>query len=114
MSYADFLYQTCTISRPMDSGEGRYNQHELELVQVATDVPCRMVEKSVRVLDEKTNEYAWVQATLLLFLAGVDVQAKDEISIDDQDGTWVAIQRLDRRSVNSIHHISMMVEAYNG
>ena len=114
MSFDDFLYQTCTISRPTAGSAGRYNENTLTATEVASDVPCRMVEKLVRVPDEKTGEYAWVQATLLLFQAGANVQTHDQISIDGQDGTWVAKQRLDRRAVNSIHHISMMVEAFNG
>lgn len=114
MSFDDFLFQRCTIVRPTKSGQGRYNQTALEDVTVGTDVPCRMTEKRVRVLDEKTNEYGWVLATLLLFQAGADVQTDDEISITGEDGLWVAKQRLDRRTVSSVHHVSMMVEALNG
>lgn len=114
MSFDDFLYQTCIISRPAADGTGRYNQTELTLTEVAENVACRMVVQRVRVLDEKTSEYAWVRATLLLFPAGTDVQTHDQISITGEDGDWLVKQHLDRRAGSSIHHVSVIVEALNG
>lgn len=114
MSFDAFLYQRCTITRRKKSGQGRYNQTALSEVVVGSDTPCRMTEKRVRLLDEKSGEYAWVLATLLIFQAGTDVQTNDEISIEGETGAWVAKQRVDRRAINTIHHISMVVEALNG
>jgi hypothetical protein len=114
MSLDDFLYQTCTISRPTASGAGRYNQTALENIVVATGVACRLVEKDIRMIDQRSGEYAWVQVTLLILPADADVEQDDEISIDDVDGVYVAKKRLQRKAMNAAHHMSVVVEALNG
>ena len=69
MSLENFLNQTCTISRPTPVSLDRYNQNSYSYTEVASDVRCRVTEKSVIALDAKTSEYSWILATVLLLVS---------------------------------------------
>ena len=76
------------------------------------DVRCRLVEKSVKLMDPKTSEYSWVKATVLLLPAGTDVKPKDKVTIESD--VWIVKQPLKRTRGNTEHHVSVVVEALNG
>ena len=113
MSFDNFLNQTCTINQPTaDVTHGRYNENIYSSVVVGADVRCRLVEKSVKLLDEKTSEYSWIKATVLLLPAGTSILPLDEVTIGEDK--WLVKQPLKRTRGNAEHHVSAIVEALNG
>ena len=111
MSFASFLNQTCTIARPTKNGVDRYNANTYSDSNVASDVRCRLIEKSVKVMDAKSSEYTWVKAKVLLLPAGTDVKPKDEVTINS--AVYRITQPLSRQRGNAQHHVSCIVEAIN-
>lgn len=111
MSFDSFLNQTCTIVRPTKSGLDRYNANAYSDVNVASDVHCRLIEKSVKVMDAKTAEYTWVKAKVLLLPSGTDVKPKDEVTVDGV--VYRITQPMVRQRGNAQHHVSCVVEAIN-
>lgn len=113
MSFENFLNQTCTISRPTaEVTRDRYNANQYSSMIVGADVRCRLVEKSVRLLDPQTQEYTWVKAKVLLLPSGTDVKTKDEAIVNGV--TYRIMQPLPRARGNVEHHVSCVVEALNG
>ena len=111
MSFASFLNQTCTIARPTKNGVDRHNANTYSDSNVASDVRCRLIEKSVKVMDAKSSEYTWVKAKVLLLPAGTDVKPKDEVTINS--AVYRITQPLSRQRGNAQHHVSCIVEAIN-
>lgn len=112
MSFEAFLNQTCTIKRPSKTGVDRYNANAYGESTIASDVPCRLVEKSVRLMNPQTSEYTWVKAKVLLLPAAVSVQAKDTATIGSD--VYSITQPLVRQRGNQAHHTSCVVEIING
>ena len=56
MSFGNYLNETCTIARPTKNGVDRYNANTYSESNVASDVRCRLIEKSVKVIDAKSSE----------------------------------------------------------
>jgi len=112
MSFDNFLNRTCMIDRPIADGVDRYNQNQYRDERVGSDVRCRLVEKSVKLMDEKTSEYSWVKATVLLLPAGTSILPKDKVTVGSD--VWLVKQPLSRSRGNAEHHVSVVVEALNG
>jgi hypothetical protein len=81
MSLDAFLNQSATITRDMPSGLDRYNNAQT-LPRVVATARCRKTRKTMRILDEKTAEYAYVHADLFLFPPGTNVLPKDVVTVD--------------------------------
>lgn len=111
MSFDSFLNQNCTIVRPTKTGLDRYNANAYSDSTVASGVRCRLIEKSVKVMDAKTSEYTWVKAKVLLLPSGTDVKPKDEVTVDSVE--YRIVQPLVRQRGNAQHHVSCVVEAIN-
>lgn len=112
MSFMQFLNQTCTINRPTaDVTPDRYNANVYSDVVVGADVPCRLIEKSVKMMNSQTSEYTWVKAKVLLLPASVTVKPKDEATIGSV--VYRILQPLARQRGNSQHHVACVVEAIN-
>lgn len=111
MSFDAFLSQTCTITRPQQTGLDRYRNAEKKPFVVGSGVRCRKTQKTLRLLDPGTSEYGFVKADLVLFPAGTNVQVGDQLTIGAQN--WQVMQVLGRQGASSIHHISTIVEALN-
>ena len=111
MSFDNFLNQTCVITRPSSDGVDRYNQSKYADEVVGLDVRCRLIEKSVKLMDAKTSEYTWVKAKVLLLPNGTDVKPKDEATIGGV--VYRIVEPLMRQRGNAQHHISCVVEAVN-
>lgn len=111
MSFDNFLNQTCTIKRPSKTGVDRYNANTYSDSTVGSNVRCRMIEKSMRVMDSKTSEYSWIKVKVLLFPTGTDVKAKDEVTLGNV--VYIVADYLKRQRANSPHHIACVVEADN-
>jgi hypothetical protein len=112
MGFGNFLNQTCTINRPTaDITRNRYNQNKYSDVTVGAGVRCRLVEKSVKLMDSKTSEYTWVKATVLLLPSGTDIAPKDKVTIGAD--VWSVMEPLHRTRGNAEHHVSVIVEALN-
>ncbi len=111
MSLDSFLNQTCTIARPTKTGLDRYNANAYSDSNVASDVRCRLIEKSVKMMDAKTSEYTWVKAKVLLLPSGTDVKPKDEVTIGGI--VYRIVQPMVRQRGNAQHHVSCVVEAIN-
>ena len=109
--FEQYLNQTCIIKRNASSSVDRYNANAYALATVGSDVPCRLVEKSVKLMVPRTEEYTWVKANVLLFYVGTDVQTRDEITLNGT--TYNVKQMLNRQRGNEIHHVSCIVEALN-
>lgn len=113
MSFDSFLNQTCDITRPTATEEAnRYNDSAFEDETVAENVRCRLIEKSVRKLDAKTEEYTWIKAKVLLLPAGTDVKTKDKATIGSV--VYQIQETLNRQRGNNSHHLSCIVETFNG
>jgi SHS2 domain-containing protein len=111
MSLDAFLNQTCTITREVASGTDRYNNATTSTTTVASNLRCRKVQKSMRMMDERTGEYAFVRADLVLLPSGTTVKAKDKITINTVE--WRVQTVLTRQRFNEQHHLSCLVEAIN-
>lgn len=111
MSFDNFLNQTCTITRPTTNGVDRYNANTYSNASVGSGIRCRLIEKSAKLLDEKTSEYSWIKATVLLLPAGTSILPKDEVSVGSD--VWLVKQPLSRTRGNAEHHVSVIVEALN-
>lgn len=113
MSFDAFLNQTCAITRNVESGMDRYNNATTLGKMIASGVRCRKAQKLLRMMDERTGEYAFVRADLVLLAAGsMVVKAKDVITIGSTE--WLVRSVLTRPRANEQHHISCLVEAING
>jgi hypothetical protein len=112
MSIQSFFNQRCTISRPTaEVARDRYNANVYSGVTVGAEVACRLVEKSVKIMNEQSAEYSWIKAKVLLLPAGTDARVNDEIIIGDV--TYLAQSVLSRTRGNAEHHLSVVVEALN-
>jgi hypothetical protein len=112
MSFDSFLNQSATINRPTaEVVHDRYNQNVYSDVVVGAEVRCRLVVKSVKLMDNKTSEYTWVKALVLLLPAGTDVKPKDEATIGGV--VYRVIEPLTRQRGNAAHHVACVVEALN-
>lgn len=111
MSFDGFLNQTCMIDRPSANGVDRYNQNQYDVTRVGSDVRCRLIEKSVRVMDAKTSEYSWIKVKMLLVPDGTDIQVKDEVIVDAVK--YSVKDPSKRKRSNADHHVSVIVEALN-
>lgn len=111
MSFENYLNETCTIARPTKNGVDRYNANTYSESNVASDVRCRLIEKSVKVMDAKSSEYTWVKAKVLLLPAGTDVKPKDEATVGET--VYRIVEPLARQRGNAQHHLACVVEAVN-
>jgi hypothetical protein len=107
-----YLNQTCTITREVPDGTDQYNNATYDTDTVASDVRCRKVQKTLRMMDERTGEYAFVRADLILLPAGLEVKPKDVISITGSVA-WSVKTPFVRQRFNDQHHVSCLVEAIN-
>lgn len=113
MSLDAFLNLTCTINRPTaEVTRDRYNANVYSDVVVGAGVRCRLVEKSVKLMDAKTSEYTWVKAKVLLLPAGTDVTLKDTATVGEV--VYRIVEVLMRQRGNAAHHVSCVVEVLNG
>lgn len=113
MSFDSFLNQTCMITRPTAGATlNRYNANTYSDAAVGADVPCRLIEKSVKMMNAQTSEYTWVKAKVLLLPASMTVKPKDEVTIGSE--VYRIVQPLTRQRGNSNHHVSCVVEVING
>lgn len=112
MSFDNFLNQTCIIERPSVLATDRYNQNIYSDELVTSGVRCRLVEKSVKLMDAKTSEYTWVKATVLLLPADTSIYPKDKVTVGVD--VWSVMEPLHRTRSNTEHHVSVIIEALNG
>jgi hypothetical protein len=113
MSFDNFLNQSGTINRPTaEVTRDRYNQNVYSDVVVGAEVRCRLVEKSMKVMDAKTSEYTWTKVKALLFAIGADVKPKDEVTIGSV--VYRVVEVLTRQRGNAQHHLACLVEVLNG
>lgn len=113
MSIQSFFNQRCVINRPTaEVVRDRYNANVYADVTVGSNVACRLIEKNVKLFDERNSEYSWVKAKVLLLPAGTDVLPKDTVLVDSV--TYIAKSVLVRSRGNADHHVSVVVEMLNG
>lgn len=111
MSFDNFLNETCTITRPVAGVvSDRYNASVFADV-VMGEARCRLVEKSVKLLDAKTSEYSWVQALVLLAPRGTDIKELDKVTVGET--VCEVKSMLSRKNRSTEHHVSCVVEALN-
>ncbi len=111
MSFDNFLNETCTITRPVaEVATDRYNASVFADV-VMGEARCRLVEKSVKLLDAKTSEYSWIKAKVLLVPRGTDVKALDKVTVSET--VYEVKSMLSRKNGTAEHHVSCMVGALN-
>lgn len=112
MSFENFLNQTCMITRPTANVErDRYNASTYSDVVVGADVCCRLIEKSVKMLNAQTAEYTWIKVKVLLLPATVTVKRLDEATVNGV--VYRIVEPLVRQRGNENHHVSCVVEAVN-
>lgn len=106
-----WLNQRASITRMTATGQDRYNNAVETPVRVASDVPCRKVEKMMRMYDERLGEYAFTRVNLVLLPASCTVKPKYVLTIDGQG--WEVQTVLRRQQGNALSHVSCVVEAVN-
>ena len=111
MSLAAFLNQTCVITRLRSDGVGPYNETLCAEEEIGRDIPCRVIEKDIRIFDRQSAESTWVLATLLILPAETDARVDDKATVDGT--TYLVKKRLKRQRGNAEHHVSCVVEALN-
>lgn len=111
MSLDNYLNQTCTITRPVSTGTDRYNNAVKTESTLASDVRCRKVEKTLRMMDQRTGEYAFVRVNLVLLPAGYTIQPDWIITIGSV--AWRVVTVVNRQRANASSHVSCQVEAIN-
>ena len=111
MSLAAFLNQTCVLTRLRSNGAGPYNETLRAEEEIGRDIPCRVIEKDIRIFDRQSAESTWVLATLLILPAETDVRVDDKGTVDGT--TYLVKKRLKRQRGNAEHHVSCVVEALN-
>jgi hypothetical protein len=111
MSLAGWLNQTATITRETATGLDRYNNATTAASTVASDVPCRKVEKTMRMYDQRTGEYAFMRVNLVLLPAMYVVKPRDILTIGGV--AWEVQTVMNRQRANTRSHVSCTVEALN-
>lgn len=111
MTLDNFLNKNCTIRRAVETGEDRYNNAQTRTV-IVDYVRGRKAQKTMRVMDERTGEYALVRADLILLPCGANVRAKDVVEVAGLE--WSVKSVLTRQAGNAESHISLLVEAVDG
>lgn len=111
MSLDAYLNQVATITRPTQSGTNRYNNAVTTPTVVGSDVRCRKVQKNLRMMDERTGEYAFVRVDLVLLPATYTIKPDDVLTISNVD--WRVQTVMNRQRANAISHVSCVVEAIN-
>jgi len=112
MSLAAFLNQTCVLTRLRSNGAGPYNETLCAEEEIGRDIPCRVIEKDIRIFDRQSAESTWVLATLLILPAETDARVDDKATVDGT--TYLVKKLLKRQRGNAEHHRSCIVEALNG
>jgi len=112
MSLAAFLNQTCVLTRLRSNGAGPYNETLRAEEEIGRDIPCRVIEKDIRIFDRQSAESTWVLATLLILPAETDARVDDKATVDGT--TYLVKKPLKRQRGNAEHHRSCIVEALNG
>lgn len=108
-----FLHR-CTIQRALRTTDAYDNAVET-WQDVESNVPCRLVEKTMRTEKSELAENMILKAPLLLVGAGADLQERDRIAgVTFEDGTvttsvYVVTALLNRRST-ALHHKSALLE----
>lgn len=108
---ATWLNQRASITRKAKTGLDRYNNAVTAPNTVEQDVPCRKVEKNMRMYDQRTGEYAYARVNLVLLPAAYTVAPKDVLTIDDIE--WEVQTVMNRQRANTRSHVSCIVEALN-
>ena len=90
MSFIAQLIHTCNILRPVAGGEDKLGNASQELIDVAGQVPCRLVEKEELVVRDERAAGTVITSYKLLLLPSTDIQERDTITqIKFEDGQVV-------------------------
>jgi hypothetical protein len=111
MSLANWLNQRATITRAVMTGTDRYNNATTTPSTVGSDVPCRKVEKMLRMYDQRAGEYAFTRVNLVLLPAHILVKPQDVLTIGGV--AWEVQTVMNRQRANARSHVSCTVEALN-
>ena len=81
MALAAWLTATCTILRVTEQTTDPYNQpNRTTWTRIAADVPCRLVERTAKLIISQTAESARVETYTLLLDVEVDLREGDRVS----------------------------------
>jgi len=112
VSLAAHFIHRCTVRRDSAQGENPYGgPSEPALYDVASDVPCRLVEKHDRVVfglqQSERAQSMVVSAFVLLVGPDVDLEERDTVVIE---GDAYRVSTVQERNTRAGHHKSARLE----
>ena len=102
MSLGSNLIHTCTVLRDGDSKDAYGNRHGMP-VEIDWKVPCRLVEKTQRVVVGEGASGAYITTYLLLSLPDSVIQEGDKV-------TRIVLE--DRTIINRIFRVTSLVDRH--
>lgn len=110
MPIESHFIHTCTIQRATETEDAYRNKVEV-WATVASNVPCRLVEKQQRLANSERVESMVVTTHLLLVGSETNIVERDRVSqVRLDDGTIVnstfSVKSLVMRRANALHHKS--------
>lgn len=110
MPIESHFIHTCTIQRATETLDAYQNKRET-WATVASNVPCRLVEKQQRLVNSERVESTVVTTHLLLIGSGANVLERDRVSqVRLEDGTVVnmtfVVKSLVMRRAYALNHKS--------
>ncbi|MBI5035568.1 MAG: DUF3599 family protein [Chloroflexi bacterium] len=109
MAFATFLIHRCTINRIASTIADPYGQAVSQWTVAATDVPCRLIEKSEKFLNDERTDMVRATTFTLLVEGDTDVRESDRIAIEIDDVTrnFSISAVLNRQNASTVHHKSV-------
>jgi len=114
MSFGGYLIHTCTLQRAGESRDA-YGNVSRVYSAIATNVPCRFVQRTQRAVNTEKADSLVVQADQVFFDADVDVRPRDRIAfLTLEDGTaypyTLEVTGVTARRGKALKHIAVTVE----
>lgn len=109
MSLDALLIHTCTIARAAQTTTDPYGNSVSQWADRHTDVPCRLIDREERILNDERTDSTVVTHYLLLVGAEVDIQEQDRVKVIVNGGerTFMVLNVLARNGISAQYHKSI-------
>ena len=108
MSLASFLIHVCTIRRISTVVPDPYGGGKETWGDVATDVPCRLIEQSAQLIDNARVALTFVGKYKLLVGPDADLQAGDGVIVDGRE--FGVTEVLKKNARGGVHHLTALLQ----
>lgn len=79
MSFDSLLVHSCSIERATSSDDA-YGNASLVWTEIYSGVPCRLIEKTDRLVDPQKAQSTFITSYMLLVLPEYDIKERDRIT----------------------------------